>query len=102
MFKKRDGTPPKYKGFFAKHRLAIAVTTLIGTIIGAGVLGIPYVIAKSGFLYGSILIIAIGLAFLVLNLFVGEIVLRTKGQYQLTGYMEKYLGNYTWVVAGFR
>jgi amino acid permease len=94
MFQKRDGTPPKFKGFFARHRLAIAVTTLIGTIVGAGVLGIPYVVAKSGFLYGAILIIALGLAFLILNLFVGEIVLRTKEQHQLTGYMEKYLGKW--------
>ncbi len=93
MFKKR-GTPKQYKGFFAKHKLWIAFTTLIGTIIGAGVLGIPYVIAKSGFLYGSILILIIGLAFLFLNLFTGEIVLRTKKQYQLTGYMEKYLGKW--------
>ena len=55
-------------------------------------LGIPYVLAKAGFVYGSIMILAIGIAFIFLNLFVGEVVLRTKGHHQLTGYAEKYLG----------
>lgn len=100
MFQKR-GEKKQHQGFFAKHKLAIAVTTLIGTIVGAGVLGIPYVVAKSGFFYGSILIVAMGLAFLVLNLFVGEIVLRTKKQHQLTGYMEKYLGKWGKRAMGF-
>ncbi len=70
----------------------MAITTLIGTIVGAGILGIPYVIAKAGVLYGFFIILLIGIAFIFLNLFAGEIVLRTKGKHQLTGYAEKYLG----------
>ena len=93
MYKKR-GEPKKYQGFFARNKLLIAITTLIGTIVGAGILGIPYVIAKAGFLYGSAIIILMGLAFVFLNLFAGEVVLRTKKQYQLTGYAEKYLGKW--------
>lgn len=92
MFKKRDH--PKPLSFFAHHRGWIAIATLIGTIIGAGVLGIPYAVAKVGFLYGFLLILGLGLAFLMLNLFMGEIVLRTKEQHQLTGYAEKYLGHW--------
>src|SRR3989338_4344759 len=91
MFKKR-GQSKKYTGFFANKKLLIAITTLMGTIIGAGMLGIPYVVAKAGLLYGLLLIIILGLAFLFINLFVGEIVLRTKDQHQLAGYAEKYLG----------
>ena len=71
---------------------AEAIAVLIGTIIGAGVLGIPYVIAQSGFLLGTLMIIFLGFAVLMTNLFIGEIVLRTKGTHQLTGYAEKYLG----------
>ena len=82
------------RGFFARHKAGMAFSTLIGTIVGAGILGIPYVIAKSGFLYGSLLIILIGVGFLFLNLFMGEIVLRTKEQHQLSGYMGKYLGSW--------
>ncbi len=82
----------KKAGFFAKHKPLMATSTLIGTIVGAGILGIPYTIAKAGVLYGFILIILLGAAFLLLNLFGGEIALRTKTQHQLTGYAEKYLG----------
>ncbi len=91
MFKKR-GSPPETSGFFARKRLWIAVCTLIGTIIGAGILGMPYAIAKVGFLPGLFLIILIGVSFIFLNLFLGEVILRTRGQHQLTGYAEKYLG----------
>src|SRR3990167_1848687 len=90
MFQKRGQL--QVKGFFARHRLWIAITSLIGTIIGAGILGLPYVISQVGLFYGAILIVLLGLAFLGINLFLGEIVLRTNGKHQLTGYAEKYLG----------
>ncbi len=82
----------KEVSFFGRNRFAISVTTLMGTIIGAGVLGIPYVIAKAGYLYGFFLIGLLGVAYLYLNLFFGEVVLRTKKQHQFPGYAEKYLG----------
>ena len=69
-----------------------AIATLTGTIIGAGVLSIPYVIAQAGFLIGMIHFAAIGFATFMLFLYIGEVVLRTKGNHQLTGYAEKYLG----------
>jgi len=69
-----------------------AIATLIGTVIGAGVLGIPYAIARAGFITGLINIVILGVAVLILYLFMGEIVLRTRGNHQLTGYAEKYLG----------
>jgi tyrosine-specific transport protein len=69
-----------------------AIATLVGLIIGAGILGIPYVVAKSGILIGALNILAIGLVMIFVNLFVGEIVLRTKGNHQMAGYAEKYLG----------
>ncbi|MBI2141456.1 hypothetical protein HYU16_03455 [Candidatus Woesearchaeota archaeon] len=76
-----------------KKRLFEAVATLVGTTIGAGVLGIPYVVAKSGIAVGLLHIIIIGSAVLLVNLLLGELVLRTKGNHQLTGYAEKYLGS---------
>lgn len=75
-----------------KKEVYRAAATLMGTIIGAGVLGIPYVVAKAGFLTGLIDIIFIGIMMLVLNLYLGEIVLSTKETHQLTGYANKYLG----------
>lgn len=74
--------------------LGKAVAILIGTIIGAGVLGIPYVVYQAGFLTGIIMILGLGIALLMLHLYLGEIALRTKQKHQLTGYAEKYLGGW--------
>jgi tyrosine-specific transport protein len=65
--------------------------TLTGTIIGAGMLGLPYVFAKSGFIPGIIWIIIIGAIMLFVNLTLAEVTLRTPGRHQLTGYARKYL-----------
>ncbi len=93
MFQKR-GEMTERSSFFSRHKIWMASTTLVGTIVGAGILGIPYVVAKAGFIIGFLFIVLLGLAFLYLNLFTGEIVLRTKEQHQLTGYAEKYLGRW--------
>ena len=66
--------------------------TLTGTIIGAGILGLPYVFSKSGFLVGLFWILFLGFIMILTNLFLAETILRTKGTHQLTGYAEKYLG----------
>lgn len=75
-----------------EKRFFDAVATLTGTTIGAGVLGIPYVVAQAGMLIGAVNIIIIGAAIIILNLYLGEVVLRTKSKHQLTGYAQKYLG----------
>lgn len=75
-----------------KRGLVEAVGTLVGLTIGAGILGIPYVVAQAGFFTGILVIFFMGLLILLMNLYVGEITLRTKGTHQLPGYAEKYLG----------
>jgi amino acid permease len=74
------------------NKTILASATLIGTIIGAGVFGIPYVVMQSGFLTGVIHIFTIALLMLLINLYLGEVALRTKSNHHLTGYAEKYLG----------
>lgn len=69
-----------------------SIATLTGTIIGAGILGIPYVVSRAGFLTGFLVIFMIGFMMMLLHLYLGEITLRTKGIHQLTGYAKKYLG----------
>ncbi|MBU0760423.1 MAG: amino acid permease [Nanoarchaeota archaeon] len=69
-----------------------AVSTMVGTIIGAGILGIPYVVMRSGFLIGVLNMIVIAAILLLVNLYLGEIGLRTKTNHHLSGYAEKYLG----------
>jgi len=68
--------------------------TLTGTIIGAGILGLPYVFSKSGFFIGVAWILILGAILIFINLLLGEVCLRTKEKYQLAGYAEKYLGKW--------
>ncbi|MFA4953276.1 MAG: aromatic amino acid transport family protein [Candidatus Pacearchaeota archaeon] len=76
-----------------KKSLFTAAAILIGTVVGAGFLGIPGVVSKSGFFVGLFYLIFIFLIILFINLLLGEIVLRTKGHHQLSGYAHKYLGD---------
>ncbi|MBT3416647.1 GerAB/ArcD/ProY family transporter [Candidatus Woesearchaeota archaeon] len=78
-----------------------ATALLTGTVIGAGVLGIPFAIAKAGFLTGLLMIVLLGAAMLILNLFFGEIILRTSGSHQFSGYAERYLGKWGKYLASF-
>lgn len=66
--------------------------TLTGTIVGAGILGLPYVFSQSGFLIGLFWLVALGAVMMYVNLALGEVTLRTRGKHQLSGYAEKYLG----------
>jgi len=69
-----------------------ASSVLVGSCIGAGVLGIPFIAAQAGFLVAVAYIILVGLMIYTVNLYLGEVVLRTKGDHQLIGYVKKYLG----------
>lgn len=73
-------------------KLYFAISILVGTAIGAGVLGIPYVSARSGFFVALAYIILLGLVILGVNLYLGEVILRTKEKHQIAGYAQKYLG----------
>lgn len=70
----------------------VATSVLVGTCIGAGVLGIPYIAAQAGFLVALAYIVLIAILLLIVNLYFGEVSLRTKEKHQIAGYAEKYLG----------
>lgn len=69
-----------------------AVATLIGTIVGVGIFGLPYAFAKAGFFVGLIQLVLLGAAIVLIQLMFGEIILRTKEKHNLPGYIDKYLG----------
>ncbi len=71
-----------------------AIALLIGTIIGVGVFGIPYVAAQAGFGIALIYLIGLGAIILLVHLFYAEIVLKTPGKHRLVGYAQKYLGKW--------
>jgi len=74
---------------------------ITGMTIGAGVLGMPYVISKVGLLIGILYIIVIGLVMLGLNLMIGEVALKTDEQLQLPGLSGRYLGNWAKYLSSF-
>lgn len=78
-----------------------SVSILIGTIVGVGVFGIPFSFAKAGFLTGLLFLVFIGVLSLAVNLIFGEIVLRTNGLHQFTGYARLYLNKWAKTLAGF-
>lgn len=77
-----------------KDKFFPALAVLVGTTIGAGFLGIPYVVSKSGFIPGLVYLFLIAVFMLYTRLYLGEVILRTKGNHQLTGYASRYLGKW--------
>ncbi len=69
-----------------------AMAAMVGAMIGAGVLGLPYVISQVGFILGFLMLIILGVAAVILNLMFTEVVLRTTASHQIAGYAKKYLG----------
>jgi tyrosine-specific transport protein len=68
-----------------------AIAVLVGTIIGAGVFTLPYVAANSGILITITWLVVVSFIIVFLHLSFGEIVLRTKEDYRLPGYIGHYL-----------
>lgn len=76
-----------------------AVVILMGTIVGAGVFGIPYAVWRPGLILGLILLVALGLITLYVNLLYGEVALRTPGKHRLVGFARKYFNKKGQVIA---
>jgi amino acid permease len=75
-----------------RHPVLRASFVLFGTIVGAGIFGLPYVIVKTGYLVGLFWMIVLAGAVLMTHLMYAEIVLRTPGNHRLVGYVGIYLG----------
>jgi amino acid permease len=69
-----------------------AISIIVGTVVGVGFLGMPYVASKAGFFVTAGYLVFFGALILLINLYFGEIILRTKGKHQLVGFAYKYLG----------
>jgi amino acid permease len=82
-------------------QLFSAISIIAGTCIGAGFLGIPYVVSRTGFFVGVLYLSLFTGILLLINLYFGEIILRTKGSKQLSGYAKKYLGKKGEILASF-
>ncbi|MCD6575797.1 MAG: hypothetical protein J7K73_01400 [Nanoarchaeota archaeon] len=70
----------------------IAISLIIGTVIGAGIFGIPYAMSQAGLLFGLLNLIFVGTIVTFMTLYMGEVVMRTKKESQFILLAEKYLG----------
>jgi amino acid permease len=69
-----------------------AVGTLIGSVVGVGVFGLPYVFARTGFAIGAIWLIVLVVLLTALQLMYAEVCIQTDGVHRLSGYVKEYLG----------
>jgi amino acid permease len=77
-----------------------AILTFVGVVVGAGILGLPYVMSRVGFLTGIFVLIIMAVIFAFSYLIVGEVCQRTKGKHQLVGLVGKYLGKRWRIIMG--
>ena len=77
---------------FREHKFLFALATMVGTIIGVGIFGIPFALAGAGFSVGVFYLILLGGFVLFIHLAYLEIILRTNEPHRLVGFAAKYLG----------
>ncbi|OGY39130.1 MAG: hypothetical protein A2391_00655 [Candidatus Brennerbacteria bacterium RIFOXYB1_FULL_41_13] len=71
-----------------------AVFLLVGTIIGAGYLTLPFSFFKAGIFANLFWLLFLGFFITLLHLFYAEIVLATKEHHRFPGYVGLYLGKF--------
>lgn len=76
------------------NRFLLALSILVGTIIGGGIFALPYVFSQSGIVPALFYFILLGGVVILLHLFFGEVCLRTKEKARLIGYANRYLGSW--------
>ena len=81
-----------YKNGQEHKEFWFGIFALVSITVGAGVLTLPYIFLKAGFLNSVLILIFLTVILIILYLYLAEILLRTKGRHQLTGLAEKYLG----------
>ncbi|MBU1179928.1 hypothetical protein KJ885_03220 [Patescibacteria group bacterium] len=78
----KAGTKNYYRG----------IAIMVGTIVGVGIFGVPYVVAQSGVWIGLGLFLVLGAVLTINHLMFGEIILRTGVKHHLANLAEIYLG----------
>jgi len=75
-----------------KKSFFIARASFVGTVIGAGIFGVPYVVAQVGMAVGALLFAVLTAVILLLHLMYAEVIDRTKEKHRLIGYTQHYFG----------
>jgi len=75
-----------------RKRVIRASFVLFGTIVGAGIFGLPYMVQRAGYLPGLFWMVVLAGAVTLTHLLYGEVVMATPGEHRLVGYVKMYLG----------
>jgi len=76
------------------------LSVFLGTVIGVGIFGLPFVAFKAGFFVIVLYFLFMASVVILIHFLYGEIVLGTKEIHRLPGYTEEYLGK-KWKKAAF-
>lgn len=76
----------------ARRRSLLATSVFVGSILGAGVFGLPYAFASAGWGMGFVMLLGVGGLLLVLQMMNATIVMETPGHKRLSGLAGMYLG----------
>lgn len=86
-----------------KYNFLKALAVFAGTIIGAGIFGLPYVTLKAGFFVVIIYFFVLAAIAIIVHSLLGEIARNTEKTARIPGYAEEYLGkkakNFTFIVS---
>ncbi len=77
-----------------------AIAALVGTTIGAGIFGVPYIMAQAGPIAGMFWIVVLGFLLTITHLLHGEFSLRSSDDLRFVGIARKYLSRQWGIFAG--
>ena len=69
------------------------LSVFVGTIIGVGIFGLPYVASKAGFAPVFLYFLAMSFIAIIIHLLFGRVALGTETLYRLPGFAGEYLGS---------
>lgn len=84
-----------------QYQFIQAISVLTATIVGAGVLALPYTIYYAGYWVGIVYLLVLGVVMMVLNMMLGEVILRTKKNLHIPELVKLYLGKKGYLLALF-
>src|SRR4030042_5330804 len=75
-----------------QRKMLYAISRLVGTIVGVGMFGLPYVASQVGF-WPMIIYLCGGAAIVIaIKLVYGEVIIASAGKKRLPGYVNDYFG----------
>lgn len=75
-----------------------SILPLVGSVIGVGIFGLPFVFAQAGFPIAFSFLVLLAVVNTIVLVTYGDIIMNTKGSARFTGIVRKYLGlHWSWL-----